>query len=78
MTATSASPFYTSPQPKLLADRAMKARTSSRCALDNCLIQAGMPIGRLPDGRWAAVRCIVRAAQDVPGNQAGAAQEGTT
>lgn len=64
-------PFYRSPPPRLLADRVMKARGDSRCALDACAITVGTRIGRLPDGRWAAVACIVRANQNVPANQGG-------
>ena len=55
-----------SPQPRLLAERCMKARWDGRCALDGCPITVGTRIGQLPDGRWAAVACIVKHGQADP------------
>jgi hypothetical protein len=50
----------------LLADRTKRARRASHCALDNCWINIGTRIGRLPDGRWAAITCIARASHPDP------------
>lgn len=42
-----------------LAERTRKARFTSRCALDCCVITTGTAIGYLPGIGWAAVRCII-------------------
>lgn len=42
------------------ADRTKRARHSSYCALDRCVITVGTPIGYVPGVGWAAVACIRR------------------
>ena len=41
MTATQASPFYTSPQPQLLAERVMKARHERACSRCGVRVRIG-------------------------------------
>jgi hypothetical protein len=46
--------------PTFTAARTMRARLTSRCALDCCLITVGQSIGYVPGIGWAAVTCIIR------------------
>ena len=43
----------------ILAERVMKARKASRCALDACPIHIGDRIGLLAGIGWCAINCII-------------------
>jgi hypothetical protein len=61
MTGTEASPFYTSPQPVLLAERVMKARHPRACARCGVHVMVGERIGYVGQIGWChLVPCIVQ------------------